>query len=502
MKVKSNLFSLSANLDSLIAALIGFILIQLFCKHSGIGISPDSVTYLSSSRHLLAGQGFRSFDNLPTADFPIAYPFFLMALSFLTRLDPLQFGCVLNGLLFAGLLYVSGTIVNGFQQSSAWYKRIVLSCLLFSPTLQEVYSMLWSETLFLLLLLFFIICISKYLQQAEMRWLLFSACLCAVVCITRYAGIFLIFTGVVLIWFNSGVQWRKRMVHLLIYMSLSASFFLANILRNLLTTGLAMGPRPRSHTAVLEIMEYFGGVLCDWLLLERTPARAVFLTGAVLLIFLLTIFLTVKKRKSGRGYEYLLAVTGLSYCLFMLVTSALTRYEQFTNRLLSPVFIPLIFCVSWWLPLVLNKSSLRIRLLIGSTALVLTAWFLNIQLAADYEYYDGVKDAGIPGYREDPFVQTAIVQFLEKNKSTLDYRIPIYSNAGDAVYFITGLPANELPFIDFSNKVTAYYSQHNEYLVWFNNEDNPQMPKLEDILRNKNMQLVKQLADGAVYYAK
>lgn len=76
MKVKSHLFSLSNNLDSILAALIGFFLIQVFSKYSGIGISPDSVTYLSAARHLVHGKGFISFDDLPVVDFPFAYPFF------------------------------------------------------------------------------------------------------------------------------------------------------------------------------------------------------------------------------------------------------------------------------------------------------------------------------------------------------------------------------------------------------------------------------------------
>ena len=63
MKVKQHLFSISKNLDSLLVALAGFVLIQIFSKHSGIGISPDSVTYLSASRHLATGGGFRSFDH-------------------------------------------------------------------------------------------------------------------------------------------------------------------------------------------------------------------------------------------------------------------------------------------------------------------------------------------------------------------------------------------------------------------------------------------------------
>ena len=169
MKVKSNLFSLSKNLDSLLAALIGFFLIQIFSRHSGIGVSPDSVTYHCC--HPAYGEriGFKSFDNLPVVDFPFAYPFFLTIISFLSRLDPLQFGPWLNGILFGILLYLSGGIMNGFQKTTGWYKRILLFCILCSPALQEVYSMLWSETVFLILILLFIFSITNYLTFKTKR---------------------------------------------------------------------------------------------------------------------------------------------------------------------------------------------------------------------------------------------------------------------------------------------------------------------------------------------
>ncbi len=76
MKVKTHLFSIKSNLDSLLFALIGFFIIQIFSKHSGIGVSPDSVTYISAARHLVQGKGFISFENLPVVDFPFGYPFF------------------------------------------------------------------------------------------------------------------------------------------------------------------------------------------------------------------------------------------------------------------------------------------------------------------------------------------------------------------------------------------------------------------------------------------
>src|ERR1700730_4001698 len=237
MKVKSNLFSLSENLDSLLAALIGFFLIQIFSRHSGIGVSPDSVTYIAATRHMVNGFGFKSFDNLPVVDFPFAYPFFLSIISFLSRMDPLQFGPWLNGILFGILLYVSGGIMNGFQKTTGWYKRILLFCILCSPALQEGYSMLWSETVFLILILLFIFSITNYLTYKTKRWLLISAGICAITCLTRYAGVFLMLTGGAILIFNKENPLLKRVMDCLIFGILSVPLLLINIIRNFWLTG-------------------------------------------------------------------------------------------------------------------------------------------------------------------------------------------------------------------------------------------------------------------------
>ena len=201
--------------------------------------------------------------------------------------------------------------------------------------------------------------------------------------------------------------------------------------------------------------------------------------------------------------SYVIAMTGLLYVCFMLFSYSITRYEPFTSRLIAPIFIPLLWSLSSWIPGLVSGSSYRMKWIVGIPTLLATAWFMNKQLAADWEYYDGVKYAGVPGYREDPFVQTEIVQFLEKNKNIFGPRFPIFSNAGDAVYFVTGLPALQLPFTDFPKKVEQYYNGNDnhrpEYLVWFQNEEDLQMPALDTILQHKPMVLLKQLKDGAVY---
>ncbi|MDP4129345.1 MAG: hypothetical protein Q8939_04220 [Bacteroidota bacterium] len=499
MKVNSRLFSLSTNLDSLIAAVIGFLIIQTFSRHSGIGVSPDSVTYISAARHLLEGHGFRAFDDFPVVDFPAGYPFFLAGVSFFTRLDPLQYGALLNGFLFGTLIYLCGTVMNGFYHTSKWYKRVMLCCLILSPALLEVYSMLWSETLFLLLMMLFTIAIKKYLEKPGTKWLLISAALVSLACVTRYAAIVLVGIGLFLIFFEGRPSFGRRIRHCLYFGMVSVLLLLVNLIRNETITHLATGARQKSNHSLMPNIQYFGDVLSDWLLIDRKPGVSIFITGIALAIFILAMLWCYFRRKTERRYEYILAATGLFYCLFMLISASLSRYEQFTSRLLSPMYIPLLWSTSFWIPSFVSGKVKPVKLLYTGLALAVAAFFLNIELSEAYETYDGVKDAGIPGYFEDPFPQSEIVQFLEQYKPEFKPGYRIYSNAGDAVYLFTGLPARLLPQWVFPDEIRKYYQEKNNYLVWFNDVDNPDMLNEQTVIRNKGMILIKKLQDGAVF---
>jgi hypothetical protein len=53
------------NLDSLIAATIGFYVIYLFTAYSGIGISPDSIMYASTASNIQAHGTLITFNKGP-----------------------------------------------------------------------------------------------------------------------------------------------------------------------------------------------------------------------------------------------------------------------------------------------------------------------------------------------------------------------------------------------------------------------------------------------------
>jgi hypothetical protein len=499
MRSKASIFSLSANFDSLTAGAVGFLIIQLFSRYSGIGVSPDSVAYLSSARHLLGGKGLTAFDAMPLVDFPAGYPAFLSFLSFVTRQDPLVFGAVGNGLMFAALLYLCGSLMNGFSFHSHWYKLVVLGCFVVSPCLLEIYSMLWSETLFLLLIVLFIPVYKKYTDTHALKWLIWSAAIVATACITRYAGIMMVGAGCLLILLDKETGLREKVRHGFIFFAVSVSLLIVNLIRNKTSGGMVTGARQKGIKTLWQNVIDFGGVICDWLSIDRTDATAVLLTVFVLTLFAVAVIWIFHRTEKMHSYEYIAAVIGSVYCLFMLLSATLSRYEQFTNRLLSPLFIPLIWTLSFRIPALIIHPVKKFRLTGIALGTILTVVLIPIQLSADIETYDGVKDAGIPGYTEDPFPQSDIVQYIEKNKGRFKTGYRIYSNAGDAVYFFTGLTGHILPQYVFPAQVQRYYGEGHNYLIWFNDVDNPDLVDKKTILLHKRLTLLQQFQDGSIY---
>ena len=59
--------------DTLATAIVGFIITYLFTHHSGIGVSPDSIAYVSAARNLLHQGKLMDYTGHPLVDFPAGY---------------------------------------------------------------------------------------------------------------------------------------------------------------------------------------------------------------------------------------------------------------------------------------------------------------------------------------------------------------------------------------------------------------------------------------------
>jgi hypothetical protein len=477
----------------------GFCVIVFLTRHSGIGISPDSVTYISAAENLYHQQGLKDFSQLTVVDFPAGYPIFLQCMMLLTGATPLPAGPWLNAFLFALVIYLCGAMMNRFSVGNRWYKAAMLSCIVLSPPLQEIYTMLWSETLFIVLLLLLMTALYYYYRSRSLLLLITLGLLSGLACVTRYAGIAFVITIGFLLLVSPGKPLRKRWLHLFVFVAVSALLPAVNIIHNAGASGTLTGYREEALRSVWDNLSDTGWVFCNWLpFLKHFPAIAPIV--ALLLIAALgsSWLWRLFRQRQFDSYENIATGFFLSYTLFMVLSASLSRYQPLDNRLLCPVFIPLLWGIGAWLMEAIQAAGRRQKLWIALT-LVVFVCFQYEQVAEDKETWTDIRYAGIPGYTEDQWQHSPIVRYIQQNKSLFRFGFGLYSNANDAVWFFTGMKSELLPHNDFPRDVQQFLTEKHCYVVWFNDGYNPDLTGLEFITKVKKMKLLVQLADGAVY---
>ncbi len=494
------MLSLKKNADSLIAAAAGFTIIFFYTRHGGIGIEPDGVVYITAAKNILSSGHLIDFRNYPVIEFPAFYPFFLSMVMWITGMQPLVYGAMINATMFALVIYLSGCITEQFLLHSKWYKAAILSCIILSPGLLEVYSMLWSETVFIVFLILFIITIHRYLQTYSRKILIAAAIITSFACITRYAGVTIIATGIILLLLDSKLSVNRKIKDIFLFGLISLLLLMINLIRNFYVGKTMTGIREKSLTSLIHNMHDTGVVFCDWL-----PFFNGHYNGAAwvtLIVICILIFICIKQfllLHRMATYENICAAFALFYLSFMIIVASISRFETLDSRFLSPAFIPLLWSCSNWLILFLKKLNTHKKKWGMLFCILIFLSFQYGQLAADYETWDGVKDAGIPGYTEDGWKFSPTVLFIQKNILSFKKNYTIYSDAYDAVYFFTGMPGKFLPNKENKIKVQEFLNDPHCYLIWFNDGENDDLVGMNFIIKIKKMKLVKQLDDGAIY---
>jgi hypothetical protein len=485
--------------DTIIASVVGFYLIYLYTKYSGIGISPDSIMYNSAARNLHTHGSLITFNNTYITDFPVFYPFFLWLVLTITRIDPIAAGPVLNGLLFATLIFLSGWIIQRYRSAPWLYKYLMLLAIVLSPSLLSIYTYLWSETLFILIFLFFIIACRQYLVQHTLPTLLVFAGVAALSSITRYAGITLIGTGGFLMLLDRALLVRKKIIHILIYGVTASSMLALNLLRNAMTTSKLTGPREASVTPFMENLHYFGTVMCDWAGFSEKLYPLATIVAIILFIALIVVVAFNYFERSIRTYENLVATFTLLYGLFIVISSSISRYERINTRLLAPIFIPMLLTCTYWAIAFVRMIRPRWKYIIVTVFVFLMLGFSYQELSADMQRYDDENDYGVPGYSDDSWNTSPFAAYLKKNEKIFKPGVPIYSDANEALYFLSGTYAKLLPHRYFKSDIQRFYTVKRFYLVWFPSMDNPELISLKDIEKAKHLTLLTQFKDGAIY---
>jgi hypothetical protein len=202
----------------LVIPLMGFGLI-LYETKIGPGINGDSIQYIMGAENLAAGNGFSRISGggelRPITGFAPLYSTVLAGLS-LVGLDIYQAARILNALLFGANIFLVAQLLFRYT-GTPWLALFGSALVLASDTQIQFHIMALTEPTFIFFMLLAIYGLTQYLDTNNPFMLLLSAVAVSLGSLTRYVGVSMTATGLILIFFLSKNSWKRRILDCIIF---------------------------------------------------------------------------------------------------------------------------------------------------------------------------------------------------------------------------------------------------------------------------------------------
>ena len=464
----------------------------------GIGLEPDSIGYLSAARNLAAGKGLVMASGWPLAIWAPLFPV-LAAIPGFLGLDALPAASLVNAGAIGGLVFVAGWRLRrscGATLPALWG---TLAVMLSVPINRQGYQAV-SEPVFLLFTMLALVQAERFLDDGRRAALVWAGVFTALACLTRYIGIAIIVTVVLLLLLNSD-RLTEKAKNVALYAVIPVAALSAWMIRNLLLTGFLTGDRPLAERTLAQNLSAAAEVLASWLLpgawSDWNSFFAILLALLVLAPAVGAGILAVRYyRKHGRLSGVLTVPTAfmLIYIALLVVSGSVTLLAKLDHRLMSPAYMPLIFTVAGvgaWL-LRRNSSALAsgyagregrgkrpgalwiARAVRMAPIIGLFLWLAYPVAVNAVDTYRAINQ-GTGRYSYARWVDSDLLGYMEQNLAGLDYG-RLYSNNEQLPYFYAGITAVFLPFDrnDLYRIYQSWAATDGIYVAWFVDEQFPQ----------------------------
>jgi hypothetical protein len=163
----------------------------LYSTVLGIGVSPDSVSYLGAAESLLSGNGLE-YEHAPSTHFPPLYPILLAMAAAVSRTDALGAARWLHAILLGLNLVLITVLAYQASGGSRLFTLVGSAFLLTSPLVLGLHAMAWSEAPFLLLCSLVVIILIQQLTAPSALTSAAAGIIIGTAVLTRYMGLALI----------------------------------------------------------------------------------------------------------------------------------------------------------------------------------------------------------------------------------------------------------------------------------------------------------------------
>ena len=324
----------------------------------GVAVGTDSVIYLSTALNFLAGEGWRDFTGEPLTMWPPLIPL-LLATSSWVGIDPLATTRWVNAAAFGLTILAAGCWLRSHLRSQ-WLTLAATAIIAVSLPLSYWASSLQTETLFFLFTLLALMQLASFLNQRTVAPLWWAAVFTGLAAITRYPGVVLIGTGVLLL------LPRARLRQTLVFGAVSSLPLLAVLVRNWAATGhltRAAGHRTEpTEQSLSDGLRQIVEVFHEWLVPRHTPdgfAYLLWLAVAAVVLASAAVILRTSRRPDPDALGPALpfgAFTGI-YLAFMVATVPFTVRQGIDSRYLMPIYVPLLLAAALLLDRFLSSKA-------------------------------------------------------------------------------------------------------------------------------------------------
>lgn len=478
-----------------------------------MGLSPDSVVYISGARSLLSGNGFSipSYAGhlVPVVQYPPLFSACLATLG-LAGLDPLEGARWLNLILFAANVTLVGLAVH---VATNCFGASALSSLLtaLSFPMVQVHSMAWSEPLFIFCAFLGLIFLALHMEARRPLVLIVSSVLVGLGFLTRYAGAAVVLTGVTGIFLLSKTPCRQKFVDAAIFSLFGCLPVVSWMARNLSVAGRATGREVGFHPPTWEDVTSAVNTISSWLLpIGSYPDWVSLVTIATLIVGIIFLMSRRTDLRAVRGrtrLPILLSLFVINHGLVLLITvSFFDAQTPLDNRVFSSAylgFLVLAVCLSVGLLRVSKAASLAwISLTVG-----LLVFFLS-HLERSAQWLEQSYKSGF-GYASASWRDSKII----KNITSLNPSIPIFTNAPDAIYMLVGRSAFMIPrkINTITGQVSGTYADElvsmgreleakDGVLLYFNTVSwRWYLPSEDELKKKLGLRLIARREDGSIY---
>lgn len=366
----------------------------LWCTPNGLGVSPDSVSYLKGARGLL---NERSFDFI-SSQWPPLYPVLIAVVSKVLNTDVLLGSRVLSAFFYAlTYLLTLAVLVECFQ-----VKRLAASIISLVVCAQvpitHIYFYAWSEPCLINCLLLNFLALSRYAQASDDRklgWFFALFLISTAALMTRFAGVsVVVLNAVALLLIGAPGRVFHRLLFSTTQLVLPMLIFVLWLHHHAVTDGSATDRTVEFHLITLSrLVEglvtigkwFFPYTFPDYLLGDLSHVFVLIGSAVILLLSVSSLSLLIKFAKDWRyQISSLDILTGFSVCYLMFLVTAISFVDNkisLDNRILLPFFITCMLAVVGWAN---GLSCLKQRILLLAVLLYcvvpasadLRAWLL------------------------------------------------------------------------------------------------------------------------------